>query len=92
VKSLFIENVLDLKTGWTRVGKSGLSNCMLTLLEWLRVGLGVQSSYIDVEFNLRFKAGGVLDECETFFLLQKRLCISNVDLLRVSIYIENWHI
>jgi len=52
VKSLFIENVLDsathntLKTGWTRVGKSGLSNCMLTLLEWLGVDLGVHSAYI----------------------------------------------
>lgn len=30
-----------LKTGWTRVWRAGLSNCMLTLLEWLGFGLGV---------------------------------------------------
>jgi len=41
VKSLFIKNVVDLKTGWTRVWRAGLSNCMLTLLEWLGFGLGV---------------------------------------------------
>jgi len=33
-------------------------------------------SITDVDYDLRSKASGVLDECETFFCCKKGLCIS----------------